>query len=76
MPMSDPQASALAAPSSNPLAMSRADAARALGLSLRTVADLIASGDIRAVRHGSRVLVPHEALAAWLASRPSVASAK
>lgn len=49
--------------------LSRKEAARFLGLSLRTVDRLIASKDLPIVRFGDRVMVPKAALVVFLANR-------
>ena len=48
---------------------SRNEAARQLGVSLRTLARLIASGEIAIVRIGRRVLVPQSAIDAFIVAR-------
>jgi excisionase family DNA binding protein len=55
-----------------PLAVSKARAATTLGLSVRSIHTLIATGELPAVRVGGRVLIRVDALEAFLASRPAV----
>jgi excisionase family DNA binding protein len=59
-----------AAPSSNdvPLAYSYREAARALGVSERTLWSLANSGEIKSRKVGRRVLIPRDALIAYLHS--------
>lgn len=54
-----------------PLAVSRVEAAKALGISMRSICDELANGRLEAVRYNSRVLVPVKSLEKWLASRPA-----
>ena len=54
-----------------PLAVSRVDAAKAVGISLRSICDELDSGRLEAVRYNARVLVPVKSLEKWLASRPA-----
>jgi excisionase family DNA binding protein len=53
-----------------PLALSPADAAKYLGLSKRTVSNLIIAGKLIARRHGRRTLVETASLREFLASLP------
>ncbi len=53
----------------NRLAYSPAEAARALGISERTMRTAIADARVRVVRIGARVLVPREELEALLRDR-------
>jgi excisionase family DNA binding protein len=55
-----------------PITLSKARAAATLGVSVRTVHSLIASGQLPAIRCGGRVLIPVAALEAFVASRPAV----
>jgi excisionase family DNA binding protein len=48
------------------LALSRKDAAIALGVSLRTLDYLLASGELRGRRIGRRIVIPKVALEAFL----------
>lgn len=57
----DPQS-----PTSRPLALSKAKAAQALGISVRTIDYCIANRGIRVTRIGRRVLVPLNSLEALL----------
>jgi excisionase family DNA binding protein len=66
-------------PASSPLTerlptalLSKADAARFLAVSLRTIERLISEGKIRARRYGARVLVETDSCQAWRASLPLV----
>lgn len=53
-----------------PLAVSKADAGRALGgLSTRTIGNLIRTGQLRSVQIGRRRLIPVAALAELVAAR-------
>jgi excisionase family DNA binding protein len=49
-----------------PLALSRKDAAIALGVSLRTLDYLLASGELRGRRIGRRIVIPKVTLEAFL----------
>ena len=53
-----------------PVAYSRKDAALALGVSVWTVDELIASGEIEARRHGRRILVSAASMIEWFESLP------
>jgi excisionase family DNA binding protein len=53
-------------PATRPLALSKAKAAQALGISVRTVDYCIANHGIRVTRIGRRVLVPQNSLEALL----------
>jgi excisionase family DNA binding protein len=55
-----------------PITISKARVATSLGVSIRTVHALIASGELAAIRVGGRVLVPVAALEAFVASCPPV----
>lgn len=55
------------------LAYNTEEAARALGLSPRTVRTMIARDELRVVRVGRRVLIPAEALRELLAGAAAVA---
>jgi excisionase family DNA binding protein len=48
------------------LALTVREAGEALGLSPRSVQELVAAGAIPVVRHGRRVLIPVEPLRDWL----------
>jgi excisionase family DNA binding protein len=48
------------------LALSRKDAAIALGVSLRTLDSLLASGELRGRRIGRRIVIPKVTLEAFL----------
>jgi excisionase family DNA binding protein len=48
------------------IALSRKDAASALGVSLRTVDYLLASGELRGRRIGRRIVIPKATLEAFL----------
>ena len=54
-----------------PLAVSVADAVHVSGLSRSELYRLMGAGRIRAVKHGSRTLIPMEALRAHLAGLPA-----
>ena len=49
--------------------LSRAEAARMLGVSIQTIAKLITEGTLSAVRVRRRVLIPQSAITAYLRSR-------
>jgi excisionase family DNA binding protein len=51
------------------LALTVREAGEALGLSPRSVQELVAAGAIPVVRHGRRVLIPVEPLRDWLRRR-------
>jgi excisionase family DNA binding protein len=53
-----------------PLALSPADAAKFLGISKRSVSNLIIAGKVIARRHGRRTLVETASLREFLASLP------
>jgi excisionase family DNA binding protein len=53
-----------------PLALSPADAAKYLGVSKRTISNLIIAGKLIARRHGRRTLVETASLREFLASLP------
>ena len=55
-------------------AYSVSEVAHSIGYSDRYVYDLIRSGELDAIRGGRRVVVPVEALTAYLATAPRVAS--
>lgn len=55
--------------------LSRADVAETMTCSLRTVDRLIERGDLTAVRHGARTLIPADALDAYIATLPPVGAA-
>jgi excisionase family DNA binding protein len=59
-----------------PITLSKARVAASLGVSVRTVHSLIASGELAAIRCGGRVLVPVAALEAFVATRPAVVAAR
>jgi len=54
----------------DPLAMSPADAAKFLGISKRSVSNLIIDGKVIARRHGRRTLVETASLREFLAALP------
>ncbi len=54
-------------PNPDRLAFSKAEAARQVGLSVRSFHDLLRTGQIPFVRAGRRVLIPRAGLEAWLA---------
>lgn len=51
------------------VALSVAEAAKALSLSDRTITSMIAKGEIPVVRIGKRRLIPVDGLREWIASR-------
>jgi excisionase family DNA binding protein len=59
------------APIVQPLVLSKAQTARALCLSVRTIHNMIMRGDLPALRIGGRVVVRADALQAFLDSRPA-----
>jgi excisionase family DNA binding protein len=63
-------------PAPQPVTLSKARVAASLGLSVRSVHTLIASGELHAIRVGGRVLVPVAALEAFVASRPPVVATR
>lgn len=54
------------------LAYSRAEAAKALCLSERTVRTMTETGELPSFRVGRRVLISRKALEAWIDARPTV----
>lgn len=54
-----------------PRLLTKAQAARKLGLGLRTVERLIASGELKVLRHGGRVWIPLAECKRYLASLAS-----
>ena len=60
-------------PLSEKLTWSLPDAARATGLSTRTIQSAIYRGDLPAIHVGRRVLLSPDAVRAWLASLQSTA---
>lgn len=67
--MTDPHHESRKRPVIEPLALSRVEAARAAGIGVRKLFDLLAPrGPIPVVRVGTRVLVPVDGLRAWLAA--------
>jgi excisionase family DNA binding protein len=52
------------------------EASAMTGLGDRTIRRKIAAGEIRAVKVGTRVLIPHDALVEFLASRPAVVESR
>jgi excisionase family DNA binding protein len=56
------------------LAFSSGEAAAALGLSKRFVADLVRRGELKSLRIGRRRLIPASALVAFLAERMRIAA--
>jgi excisionase family DNA binding protein len=59
-----------------PITLSKARVAATLGVSVRTVHSLIASGQLPAIRCGGRVLVTVAALDTFVASRPPVVASR
>lgn len=58
------------------LALNKAEAARALGVSERQIEDMVASGQVPNVRIGRRVLLPVDGLRIWLANQLAAGMAK
>lgn len=56
-------------PTTPPAAMTRRDAARYLGVSVRTLDAIVADGHLPVVRVGRRVLLRRATIDAWLAAR-------
>jgi excisionase family DNA binding protein len=62
---------AVAAGQPKPAALSIDHAARAAGVSRRTLYRELASGRLKAVKLGRRTLIPSDSFAAWLAGLPA-----
>lgn len=62
-------ADALQAAGPRPLAVRPAQAGKLVGLSERTIRELVATGELKSVRVGSARLIPWAALEAWLSER-------
>lgn len=60
-------------PTLEPLAVSAREAARLTGLSRSRVYELIAAGELEAVRSGARILIKLESVRTWFASLPEAA---
>lgn len=58
-------------PAAPKLALSILDTAEALGLSDRTVRDMIQAGELPHLHEGTRILVPADMLREWLRQRAS-----
>ena len=52
-----------------PLTITRPNAVAQLGVSMQTLDRMIERGEIRAVKAGRRVLIPHDEPARWIASQ-------